>query len=992
VELNQSGDCPRTDCLACYFCFELLNAELDMVRIVYSIVELRQSTVLSVTRADTKGEGTVMKKCLIQVCGDPTVDWLSIRHENLTVSGGVYYWTEYAGDSRVRLSSQPGGAALILKLMQAMITPDIARIEGVELNDDALNRPRESLITTSWTEWRRFTEPGSDPVFRLSQWREFEPGRWDYENHALTGTPDLLVVQDSNLGFRTCEPGWPEALRTMNSRPEQVIIKLGQYNQEKSNPFLDRIIEMDLGNRTTIVTTISDIRSCAVKVGISLSWEKMLEEVVTAVRSPACPFVEAESNSLKFARVIVTIGASGAVIVERGRNALIFDRSGQEGDFVRKLPGQMLGYNTCLLAALASVWARDPDSMNWITASRLGMGLTRLLHLTGYEVVSDKQYKHLQFPYTVLARAHNERCQANLIGEYSSDPDLIWDLGVFVDNQDIAANLRHRGSWTILENKLLRSRDVCLYVRDQQSNRTVVECARKIVTDGPQSALPDVPIEKVGAWQSADRREIEGVRSVGNAIQEYLQEKNPKTPLCLAVFGPPGAGKSFAVMEIARGLGLGSECCLTFNLSQFTSPHELSAAFRQIRDLQLRGQMPLVFWDEFDAPCEGQELGWLRYFLAPMQDGEYTHQGVVHPLGGGIYVFAGATRHSFEEFRAGDSHQDRAAKKPDFVSRLRAYINIRGVNGTPNTVKDRLYIIRRAFLLHQYLEINTPQLKIGDRFQIDAGVVNAFLKVTRYTHGARSMENLIKMSTFTGKRKFELSSLPPDHVIDMHTNAQEFSALTRLGQREMLRVGISGHMALDEEHLNEIYQGVEQAIAFIEEQFPNHSLTVFSPLAAGADRLAARALLAREDSRLIAVLAVPREQYIDDFGTSDDYQLDYRGADLRQEFRYWLENRAQEIIEMPPTATREEAYLRAGYFIAENSDVMLVIWDGNPARGGAGTARVVERALKIDKPICHVWASNYKTDPRYRTDVGEKHGRMRYINFEGQPAGEWQED
>ena len=77
---------------------------------------------------------------------------------------------------------------------------------------------------------------------------------------------------------------------------------------------------------------------------------------------------------------------------------------------------------------------------------------------------------------------------------------------------------------------------------------------------------------------------------------------------------------------------------------------------------------------------------------------------------------------------------------------MRAYINIRGVNGTPNTVKDRLYIIRRAFLLHQYLEINTPQLKIGDRFQIDAGVVNAFLKVTRYTHGARSMENLIKMA------------------------------------------------------------------------------------------------------------------------------------------------------------------------------------------------------------------------------------------------------
>jgi hypothetical protein len=51
--------------------------------------------------------------------------------------------------------------------------------------------------------------------------------------------------------------------------------------------------------------------------------------------------------------------------------------------------------------------------------------------------------------------------------------------------------------------------------------------------------------------------------------------------------------------------------------------------------------------------------------------------------GGGIFVFAGATRYSFTDFQRGDNEDDRAAKKPDFISRLSAFINIRGINGNP---------------------------------------------------------------------------------------------------------------------------------------------------------------------------------------------------------------------------------------------------------------------------------------------------------------------
>lgn len=76
--------------------------------------------------------------------------------------------------------------------------------------------------------------------------------------------------------------------------------------------------------------------------------------------------------------------------------------------------------------------------------------------------------------------------------------------------------------------------------------------------------------------------------------------------------------------------------------------------------------------------------------------------------------------------------------------------------------------------------------------------------------------------------------------------------------------------------------------------FPKRYLTVFSPLALGADRLIVRKLLERKGSRLIAALPVPEEDYVDDFGSTDLHREDYEGAEARQEFRHWLSRRAIE--------------------------------------------------------------------------------------------------
>jgi hypothetical protein len=928
-----------------------------------------------------------MKK-LIQICGDPTVDWLRVHNKEIIVRGGVYYWEKLNDDTEVRLSSKPGGSAMLYQLLSKMIPREFAEVEGVSLDEELLNRPKDNRITTSWTLWKEFSNPGfTCNSFRLEKWHEFEPGQWDYAAAKLDGYPDLLIIQDTNLGFRNCKEGWPEVLSAGPGEklPQDIIIQLGQYKDGKDNSVLDRIIELGLADKTTIITSISDLRSCAVKIGISLSWEKMLEEVVAAVLNINCPFVESKGKTIKYKQVIVTLGASGAIIIDRSKSTMIFDRSGQEGEFARQFPGQIMGYHACLLGALASDWVKNPEGFDWKKASSKGVKLARKLHIIGYEVVEKDNYKQLSFPYKRIADFY-QKLNSTGNGSDSCIDEQIGDLGFFSMDNEMLINMESEDNWTILEEKLLKKHQPCFSMQDPKD--AVNECARNIVLKGPLASLPDVPVETIGAWSSADRQEIEGVRSVKNAMHDYLLLKNPETPLCVAVFGPPGAGKSFVVKEIAKGLGIGENAQLTFNLSQFESPQELLTAFHQIRDLNLQGGMPLVFWDEFDNPCEGRNLGWLRYFLAPMQDGKFSDHGIARPLGGGIYVFAGATRHSFSDFQKGDTLEDRTAKKPDFISRLSAYINIKGINGNPNTVEDRLYMIRRAFILRQYLETYAPQIRTGKQFAIETGVLDAFLRVNKYYHGARSMENLVKMSSLADKRKFELSSLPPDNIIGMHVNVKEFNDLLYMGDRKALSIGITGHTNLDPEQTEKLEQAINEAICHIEQQFAaEHYLTIYSTLAAGADRLVARQLLSRKAARLIAILPLPQDEYIDVFGPSDDYRVDSQGAELRKELKYWLTHKAIEIIEMPSSPTRKSAYLKAGYYIAEHSDVLIAIWDGNEQEDDSNIAQIINRAEKLNKPICHIWADNFELGSMNTKSRG-KYGQISYKNFNGRETGE----
>ncbi|MGA7672042.1 MAG: hypothetical protein WBW04_16555, partial [Nitrolancea sp.] len=82
-----------------------------------------------------------------------------------------------------------------------------------------------------------------------------------------------------------------------------------------------------------------------------------------------------------------------------------------------------------------------------------------------------------------------------------------------------------------------------------------------------------------------------------------------------------------------------------------------------------------------------------------------------------------------------------------------------------------------ALLLRSFLKAKAPQLLAHNVLQIDPGVLRAFLDVTSYVHGARSMEAILDMSALSGKLRYERSALPPAHQLGLHVEPEEFLTL-----------------------------------------------------------------------------------------------------------------------------------------------------------------------------------------------------------------------
>lgn len=314
----------------------------------------------------------------------------------------------------------------------------------------------------------------------------------------------------------------------------------------------------------------------------------------------------------------------------------------------------------------------------------------------------------------------------------------------------------------------------------KMQNGGYLAVSQNIVINGPEELYSHVPVCHYGSLSTVDKDEIENYYTIKSLLDDYIycydhsDGSDMPRPLSIAIFGAPGSGKSFGIKQIAKSCGRFAISSL--NLSQLNSPIEL---FESLHEALQRGkdEIPLVFFDEFDAELNGTARGWLKYFLVPMQDGEYTLNGKLFQINGAVFVFAGATAVSFTDFLPASADNEelfRSVKGPDFVSRLKGILNVKGPN--PSDETDRSHIIRRAMLLRQQLthKISGVYQEEGDVVHISKGLLSALLTVSEYRHGARSLEFILDMSRLSEVSSFTSSCLPVAQQLDIHLDVEDF--------------------------------------------------------------------------------------------------------------------------------------------------------------------------------------------------------------------------
>lgn len=183
----------------------------------------------------------------------------------------------------------------------------------------------------------------------------------------------------------------------------------------------------------------------------------------------------------------------------------------------------------------------------------------------------------------------------------------------------------------------------------------------------------------------------------------------------------------------------------------------------------------------------------------------------------------------------------------------------------------------------------------------------------------------------------------------------------------MISIGVTGHRYLVE--VEKISAAIDQSIARIE-AIGNPTVQLISTISEGAERLVIQRVLARSRSELVAVLPLKKEEYLQDFESEAS----------RTEFLNLLD-KAKQIVNLPPTATREQAYAAAGIYVLDHSDLLIAIWDGQDAQGPGGTGEVAQEARRRGMPLAWILAGNRIPKTTRATSLGQRQGEVRFENW-----------
>jgi hypothetical protein len=183
-----------------------------------------------------------------------------------------------------------------------------------------------------------------------------------------------------------------------------------------------------------------------------------------------------------------------------------------------------------------------------------------------------------------------------------------------------------------------------------------------------------------------------------------------------------------------------------------------------------------------------------------------------------------------------------------------------------------------------------------------------------------------------------------------------------------LYIGITGHRDIRDEDKVTLKELIKKILIEKIEQCPDTPIVVLTPLAEGADRLAAWAAIECGIS-FICPLPLPVDEYRNDFKTTESLQ----------EFNVLL-NKSERWFEIPlphgihlkdlqnDKAKRDEQYYQIGFYIARYSQLLIALWDGVSQVKRGGTAHIVNlkiTGLPSEHPQLKQKLKNLQTGPIY---------------------------
>jgi 8-oxo-dGTP pyrophosphatase MutT (NUDIX family) len=167
---------------------------------------------------------------------------------------------------------------------------------------------------------------------------------------------------------------------------------------------------------------------------------------------------------------------------------------------------------------------------------------------------------------------------------------------------------------------------------------------------------------------------------------------------------------------------------------------------------------------------------------------------------------------------------------------------------------------------------------------------------------------------------------------------------------------VGGHQHLGDESTHQFVAHHFRAV-LLNSQHQHRDLVLYSALALGADQLFVQIAL---ELGVPVEIVVPCAEYEQIFPTEMEKREYHR-----------LLHASQRIHALPEETCSDEAFLAAGQWIVEHSDLVVLAWNGLPPQGKGGTGDMASYARSIGCPFMHLdtrhhTVKSYPAKPSFR--------------------------